>query len=134
MFQHAERLTERSNIAISMPKTAKHPQHRANAQAPTAEECLECSVLVPFLDHVISDLGNRFTKHVEKACRLEGILPENLSTDSTTSLIEAVKMYKGDLPKAEIGNKEFCCWKARWMPVPVPERPEKLEGCLEKLH
>ena len=131
VFQHEERVAERSSVAVAMPKTGKHQQLRANVEAPTVEKYFEHSVLLPFLDRKISDLNSRFTKHVEKACWIGGLLPRNLKSDSTPSSIEeAETIIEVDWPYPDIVSAEFCSWKARWLSVPLSERPEKLEGCL----
>ena len=67
MFQHAEGVADQSSVAMAMPRNGKRQQHRADVEAPTVDY-FERSVLLPFLDHFISDLDSRFTKHVEKVC------------------------------------------------------------------
>ena len=66
VFQHAEIVAYLSSVAVAMPRTGKCQQHRANVEAPTVDKYFKRSVILPILDHIISDLDSRFTKHGRK--------------------------------------------------------------------
>ena len=85
VIKHAERIAERSGVLVAKPRTTQRQQHRANVEAPSVQKYFELSVLVPFLDHLISDLESRFSKHVTKAGMVQGILPTFLTQNSVFS-------------------------------------------------
>ena len=67
------------------------------------------SVLIPFLDHLISDLSARFNDHVKEATTLEKLLPSKLDCNSSVADIQyAVSFYADDLTNSEIVDKELC--------------------------
>ena len=65
IFEHSCRLTERSQIAVSMPRVSGRLQHRPNPPSNSVEEYFKLSVTIPFLDHMLSDLTSRFAAHVK---------------------------------------------------------------------
>ena len=132
VFEHASRIAAKSDIAVSMPRVSKRQQHRSNVPADTPEEYMQRSVLIPFLDHLIMDMNSRFEKHVEKASKIEGLLPTKLSPETTfDSIREAVELYSSDLPDPEVVDEEFSRWKSKWTAVLVSERPASLQDCLK---
>ena len=101
-------------------------------EAPTVEKHFELSVLVPFLDHILSDMKDRFSKHIEKTATMQGLLPLFLTDQSTvTSLQESIDFYRSDLPNADIVDEEFARWKAKWIQVPRDDRPASVEASLK---
>lgn len=91
----------------------------------------EVTVLLPFLDHLISDRETRFSKHVSKAAQIQGLLPKFLSPElSVAAIQDAVQFYSADLPNAEVID-EFARWKTKCVSIPVDERPSSLEECLK---
>ena len=65
IFEHSCRLTELSQIAVSMPRVSGRLQHRPNPPSNSVEEYFKLSVTIPFLDHMLSDLTSRFAAHVK---------------------------------------------------------------------
>ena len=132
IFHHAERIATTSNVLVSKPRTTQRQQHRANVEAPTVGKYYELTVLVPFLDHILSDIESRFSRHVNKASLIQGLLPSFLLADSAVdSIQEAVDFYEEDLPNSDVVDEEFACWKAKRLSVPAEERPSSLQECLQ---
>ena len=97
VFQHASRIAEQSNIEISTPRIGQRQQHRLNLPIDSPQKYFEVAVLVPFLDHLISQMETRYQPHVQKASLLQGLLPRSISNmSSIASVNEGIALYAGD--------------------------------------
>ena len=63
IFQHSSRIVEISGISVSMPHIIGCQRHRSNPEFTSEEEYFKKTVDIPFLDHLISDISSRFSKH-----------------------------------------------------------------------
>ena len=61
LYQHAVRLAKEvdEHMVISGPRSAGRQRHRANAPAANPEESYRRNVVVPFLDHIITELDEQ---------------------------------------------------------------------------
>ena len=132
IFQHSCRIADHSGIVTTMPRISHRQMHRSNPEYSSIEEYYKRVVVIPFLDHLISELTSRFDAHAKKASMIQGLLPKRLSSrSSTVDIEEAVQFYKDDLPNADIIDEEFYIWKQRWLPIPLQNRPQSLSETLK---
>lgn len=132
IFQHSCRLAECSGITVAKPRVTRVQQHRSNPETESVEQHFKCTVIVPFLDHLISDLSSRFNKHAKQVASLQGLLPIKLTPASSVRDIEqAVAFYYSDLPNASILDEEFHLWKVKWLSVSSKDRPQTITACLK---
>ena len=132
IFLHSSRIADHSGIATTMPRISHRQMHRSNPEYSSVEEYYKRVVVIPFLDHLISELTSRFDAHAKKASMIQGLLPMRLSSQSSTvDIEEAVQFYKDDLPNADIIDEEFYIWKQRWLPIPLQNRPQSLSETLK---
>lgn len=132
IFLHSCRLAEHSGIAVTMPRITQIQRHRSNAESDSVEEYFKRSVVIPFLDHLISDLSSRFDKHAKQVASLQGLLPTKITSASSMQDIEqAVAFYSSDLPNAAIVDEEFHVWKTRWLSVLPQDRPQTITACMK---
>ena len=75
IYDHSWRVARGSDIQPTMPRVCQRQQHRANLQCDDIRQYLRVTILVPFLDHLIVDIGSRFDKHLQKVAPLQGLLP-----------------------------------------------------------
>lgn len=55
-------------------------------------------VVIPFLDHLITELTSRFDAHAKKASMIQGLLPVRITSESSVlDIEEAIEFYKDDL-------------------------------------
>jgi len=57
IFDHSSRLAEISNIAVSKPRTSSCQQHQSNAEHNSVADYFKTPIMIPFLDHLISDIS-----------------------------------------------------------------------------
>ena len=103
-----------SNIPVILPCISSHQQHRSNPEHNSVEDYFKKSIIIPFLDHLVSDISTRFTKHNKTAASIQELLPRSITSSSSFSKIEgAVAFYTADLPNPLIMDEEFCRWKTK---------------------
>ena len=67
IYSHSSRIANNSKVSIAIPRISRHQQHRPKYESHSAEEYFKVSVVIPFLDHLISELSIRFDDHTKKA-------------------------------------------------------------------
>uniref|UniRef100_A0A1X7UA98 TTF-type domain-containing protein n=2 Tax=Amphimedon queenslandica TaxID=400682 RepID=A0A1X7UA98_AMPQE len=131
IFDHCKRIAEASGVQISMPRVTKRQQNRLNPEFTSPEDYYKKTITIPFLDHMIADIGSRFSTHTKQAASLEKILPTKINDDSALSdLSEAIKLYSDDLPNHEILDEEYSRWKSKWL-TSNDSRPATLQEALK---
>lgn len=63
LFNTASQLAAEIEVSISIPRIIKRQVHRNNYNARSPEEYYKLSVFIPFVDHFICHLKERFLKH-----------------------------------------------------------------------
>jgi len=64
-----------SGISVSMPRIASRQKDRANAPFTSTEVYFKQSIIILFLEQLISELTTRFSEHTKKASLVEHLLP-----------------------------------------------------------
>ncbi|CAN7939811.1 unnamed protein product [Ixodes hexagonus] len=81
VFQAAISMAEAANVEIRMPRVTSRQRHRQNIPAIDVEDYFRLSLFLPFLDHLITQLDDRFKKHRSTLELLSSLLPENIFCD-----------------------------------------------------
>lgn len=132
IYSHSCRIANNSKVSIVIPRISRHQQHRPNYELQSVEEYFKVSIVIPFLDHLISELSIRFDNHTKQASHLQHLLPSRITEISTVNDIEqAINFYKDDLPNPSVVDEEFQRWKVQWLSTPTEDRPDTLNRCLK---
>ena len=132
IFEHSSRIAEHAKIVVAMPRVSKHQHHRSNPPIDSVEEYFKVTIVIPFLDYLISDLSNRFDSYAKTSASLQGLLPVKITSESSLCDIkQAVEFYEDDLPNSCIIDEEFVRWKVMWLSMPVKDRPQTLSESLQ---
>ena len=132
VFSHSSRIANNSKVSIAIPRISRHQQHRSNYASQSPEEYFKVSVVIPFLDHLISELSIRFDNHTKQATLLQHLLPSIITETSNPNDIEqAINLYRDDLPNPSIVDEELHQWNAQWLSKPMKDRPDMLNSCLK---
>jgi hypothetical protein len=108
VYSHCCRIAAKLDVAPAVPRICQRQQHRSNSQYSDPEEYFKVTVLIPFLDHLIADLNSRFSKHLQKASRLEAVLPTSISEKSSFEDIkEAIDFYETDCQTLTLSIKNL---------------------------
>ena len=110
IFQYSSRIAETSGISVSMPRVRECQRHRSNPKFTSVEEYFKKTVVIPFLDHLISDISSRFSKHSLHVASLQNLVPVKMSneTDISIAMREAIEFYSTDLPNPSLLDEELC--------------------------
>lgn len=113
-----------------MPRIVGRQLNRSNIPASDISTYYKINLFIPFLDHTIQQLIERFTKHRKVVSALSGLLPSNFANGC--EIEEAFCMVSEVLPEksTSVVKAELEVWKAA-MTLTSPTRKSALE-CLDK--
>ena len=104
-----------------MPRLAGRQQHRQNIPATSNTDYCRLNITIPLLDHMISELDDRFDAD-SSAIVVEFIqlLPAGLYNKSSSERLTAgnfpqvLELYQDDLPSSKSLDVELELWQAKW--------------------
>ena len=96
IYDQAVRMAGKVDVQPAKPRTARQMRNRANAPAESVQEHFLRNVVIPFLDHVISDLEAHFSPLSVTSSTLLGLVPSVLCSQEV-DIAKAVDMYGNDL-------------------------------------
>ena len=101
---------------MKKPRIVGKQSTRNNVPAESTEIYFQKAMMIPFLDHVINNLNERFNDKNQIAFKLNNILAENIiviSNENLKTLIEEIKeFYKEDLE--DTFEDELLMSKDKW--------------------
>jgi hypothetical protein len=109
-----------SSIGIepTLPRLCGRQRHRSNVPAQSPLEYDRRTITVPLLDHVLSELNTRFSKHQQTAHQVIFLVPSVLIAKQTEEISPKVRelgnMFQCDLPHPTSLECEFHCWYMKW--------------------
>lgn len=124
-------LADELNILIATPRIAARQVNRSNIPADSPEAYYQRNFVIPFLDHIITELTKRFGPIQQMNVKLLGLIPSVTATYPPASVTEVGELYKVDLPSPHLLSTEFRCWKTKYSSAPLDNRPNTLEGALQ---
>ena len=122
IYVQCVRMEEGVGTVLEAPRITKCQQHRTNPEASSVEEYYRRAVVIPFIDHIIQSLEDRFSPSSLIASRLLGIVPSVCCTREVC-VNKAVDQYRSDLPSPELFPAEMRRWKQRYIKMPYNIRP-----------
>lgn len=131
LYERALDLAERVDVQPSMPRGGRQ-QNRPNAPAQTVSEYWRINMYLPFVDHLVAELGHRLLQGNERFL-LQNLLPPKVRNldNQTISLIFGEVSH--DIPADEETFRRECIrWKTRCEMIPMvdPEKTPTLERAL----
>jgi hypothetical protein len=131
IYDQSIRIAEKVAVTPIMPRQAQRQLHRSNVPADSVIEYYQKNVAIPFLDHIISNLENRFSSLGVTASSLLGLVPSVLC-NKEPDISAAIKMYQQDLPSPELIPSEILRWKMRFESIPSIKRPSTPSAALKE--
>ena len=117
-------------IPIATPRIAARQVHRSNIPADSPEAYYRRNLMIPFLDHIITELTERFGQIQQTKVKLLGLVLSVAATYPPASVTEIGELYKDDLPSPHLLSTEFRRWKTKYSLAPLDHRPNTLQGAL----
>lgn len=122
----------------SIPRRCGRQTQRDNVDGETAEVYYRRALTIPFLDHLISQLKERFNSHAKTASLGLCLVPSVMATRSSDADIHRLEeLYEGDLPSPLNITAEVHQWKRKfreWSKCDLPTSPlGALNNCDERV-
>ena len=115
-YVQAESLSVKFNVEPSVPRTTSRQLGQDNVEYSSTEEYYRRVTALPFLDHLIQQMKERFGNYSEFVSKLLSLVPSVLCDDSNSSLSlhSMVDFYSSDLPSPAVVGTEVSRWKMKW--------------------
>lgn len=98
LLKEAGEFAELIDVELTVPRTAKRMQYRSNHPSSNPTDYWRTSLLIPYLDSLISSLNERFSEHNTVGFSLLLLHPVNMlketAKDIKSKLKEATKFYE----------------------------------------
>lgn len=131
IFLQAEKIAQGP---ITIPRKCQTQTQRANFATGNPEEYFRQSIFIPYLDGLIMQLTERFSSHVQRAMKLQRLIPSHLQGQAAAAeeLSAIFEDFKDDLDcSAQEFIDEFERWKIKWSKYPLNERPRNAIATLQ---
>lgn len=121
-------IARESDFEISIPSIKIRRANQLNLTSP--EDFFRSQMFLPYLQRLVSELENRFSKHKEKVFRIQNLIPKYLGQfDELRSVYEFyAAVLESDLQEFKA---EFELWAMKWKDVSGESLPC---GALEALN
>ena len=134
VYEEAKQLAELIGSIEEKPRTVRagmRQEHRSNVPAESISEYFKRSIMIPFLDYIISEMKTRFSKTNRLAviCVLSLIPKEVIRR---TPLPSEFEFYRDDLPSYTTLQSEIEQWIHYWKHrSTAADLPDNIIGCLK---
>ena len=102
----------------SMPMICGHQHHKVSIPASNPSIYFWRTKIVPFLDHLLSELDKRFSSHQNTAFQGQYLVPSMLLTENPATVsclvMKVGKLYSVDLPNVSSLSGEIHNWYTKW--------------------
>ena len=93
------------------------------------EEHFRINAGIPFLDHVIFSLNQRFSPALRTSLKTAQLLPSKV-INSEENFSDLVEQYRDDLPSPTSFAAELTRWKHKWASADATARPKTILSAL----
>ena len=128
-FVEISKLALELNITVAVPRIVGRQVYRSNAPADSPEVYYR---VLPFLNHILTELQDRFGGVRQKIVKLFSLVPSLLINTEPTSVDEVSQLYHADPPSPLLFTTEYQRWKTKWTRAQADERPDSLQQALLK--
>jgi len=97
IFTNTSRCASKHNVDVTMPRRCSRQNARENHPGDTAEEYYRRSLAIPFLDHLKSNIKNKFTSHSLLAIKCLSIIPSCFEAAGAASDDEVLEFFSSDI-------------------------------------
>jgi len=135
-YNTALKLAEEIDVSSEMPRTNKTQSHRDNAPADNASDYYRRTVTVPMVDHVLTDLVERFSKENRSRINAFYCIPSIMDRHHASwkvKLKDFMLEHLDDIPSIGTADAEIDRWEQLWLKEKYDELPSSVKGTLKKI-
>lgn len=114
ILQEARETAEYFSISLSAPRKAGKQIHRANHPAENDEEYWRRSLIIPYLDSLLSSLRVRFSEEHNQTFALSALMPHNLMNMVKELKFKFKEVSVSEFYHLENINAELDVWYNLW--------------------
>ena len=125
IFDQAKNECEKYDAPLLIPRRCKSQIFRDNYPSTDHEQCFREAIFVPYLDHLIVEMEDRFFDQKQKCRSLWGLIPKycDASPNTAQDLERLLKIYQEDIgPRAAV-VPEVQRWVNKWKKEDVSTVP-----------
>lgn len=123
MFEESYTILGELGCDINIPRNIKKQNNRSNVPSTSPLEYYERSISIPFLDHIMTHLTERFMNYKEIVSSLETLIPNRISNSTKGPSEKCLQFYSSILPDCDELKEEYLLWKVKWLKKDKNERP-----------
>ena len=120
VYERALALAAFTNAEAKMPRVCNRQVYRDNHGISDVNDYYRVTVLIPFLDHVVNEITQRFGNEPTTVVKGFSIVPEVMLNDSENwknDFQEFVQMYEKDMVSMNTLSAELHMWETYWTKV-----------------
>ena len=112
------------NEELQQPRITGVQRNRDNMTASNAGEYFKRSILIPYLDRIISDVIDRIDKHNTMAMKISALLPCYVDKYEFIDIEEIITLYQNCCPYLNIEvREEYDRWVLKWKKIEIMKPP-----------
>ena len=119
------------DVPVTVPRVHARQVHRSNIPADTPEAYYRRNIMIPFLDHILSEMRHRFGEIHRTTIKLLGLIPSIIVDFDAASIDALGELYRADLPSPQLLSTEFRRWKSKFASMTSEKRPCSLQSALQ---
>jgi hypothetical protein len=118
-FEEVKGIAQTLSTEVTVPRQAARQTHRDNHPATNPEQFFKTSVAIPFLDHLMSELKDRF-KNADIARDGLSLVPATFAHNQNQlgqvprGLVCLTDLWEADLPDSTCVAAEYHKWVCKW--------------------
>ncbi len=113
-FQKATALANSVDVVPTKRRITVKQNYRANISTESVEDHYRVNLFYPFIDHITSELDERFSESNEPALLAAYLVPKSLKKLTEEREQRMVKWYHEDLPYPNTVEQEIECWRHKF--------------------
>ena len=134
IFDKASRQAAEYDVQVKTPRTCSVQATRDNQPSQNAEEYYRRPLAFPFLDHLVTEIENRFDSHSVMAMKCLGIIPSCFHIKDRASDKEMFDFFQNDIPHRSTFEAELKLWYEQFKGKEPSELPDTPQASLKYTH
>ena len=90
-YEESSLLGLKVNVQPSVPRTNNRQTQRTNTPATSESEYYKCSISIPLLDHILSEIESRFHESSERVTMFMSLMPSTMLSKQYVNTGELMK-------------------------------------------